>query len=261
MNKPNLFISTGILAVVLATAVFSCSPDQIDPVNGTARLAIRLTDAPCDFDHLYVDVQGIEVHSESNGWQSLSPFNTGIYDILELTNGLDTLLCQVDLPAGTISQIRLILGDNNSLVENGQTFTMDVPSGSQSGLKVNLHQELLANTSYTVWLDFDACRSVVRKGNGGFGLKPVIRAFADSTNGKLRGWVLPDTVSSTVHVIDGSDTVSAIPNGEGYFLVCGLDGTYDVFVESGNPTFGDTLVQNVQVPFGSIVTMDTLLLH
>lgn len=226
--------------------------------SGYATVSFRLMDAPCDYDHLYIDVQGIEIHSDSNGWEALSPFNAGVYDVLELANGLDTLLCKVELPEGKVSQIRLLLGNNNSLVVDGSTFDMKVPSGSQSGIKLNLHKYLEANTSYNVWLDFDACRSVVEKGNGGYSLKPVIRAFADSANGKLTGYVLPDSANAVVYAINNGDSISAMPESNGYFMICGLDGTYDVYFQSNNTNISDSTISNVSINFGEIVSVDTV---
>lgn len=257
--KQNL-LNFGIFILLVSFAV-SCQKDAVTYQN-KANVEFRLMDGPCDYDNLWVDVQEIQIHSDSNGWESIEPFNAGVYDILELTNGLDTLLCQAQLPAGVVSQIRLVLGANNSLVYDGVTYDLKVPSGMQSGIKLNLHKELLANVSYTVWLDFDACKSVVLTGRGEYILKPVIRVFSDSTNGKLNGVVLPTSVDAIVNVIENSDTIAtAIPNDDGYFMVCGLDGTYDVYIDAIDTAYNDTTLTNITVNFGEIVTLDTINLN
>ena len=111
----------GILA--LSIALFSCSDSEEN-----ARLEIRLTDAPGDYEAVYVDIQGVEIHADegntSNGWKSLE-VQEGRYNLLEFTNGIDTLLATAVLPAGRISQIRLILGDNNSVKIDGQEIGVD----------------------------------------------------------------------------------------------------------------------------------------
>ena len=141
---------------------------------------------------------------------------------------------------------------------DGNSQSLKVPSGSQSGLKLNLHQTLTANTSYSIWLDFDACKSVVEKGNGDYSLKPVIRAFADSANGKLTGYVLPDSANAVVYAIMNGDSISAAPEDNGYFMICGLDGTYDVYFESNNPNVGDSTISAVNINYGEIVSVDTV---
>ena len=102
-----------ILFVTLSAVVFSCSED-----SKTARLNIRLTDAPGDFEEVNVDIQEVKVHAsggdQENGWKSLD-ITAGVYNLLEFTNGLDTLLGSIELPAGKVSQIRLVLGSNNSI--------------------------------------------------------------------------------------------------------------------------------------------------
>ena len=95
---------------------------------------------------------------------------------MKLTGGLEAILADVELPAGNISQIRLILGENNSLTINGQTQNLTIPSGSQSGLKLNVNIELVEGITYKILLDFEAAKSVVEAGNSGiYNLKPVIR--------------------------------------------------------------------------------------
>ena len=261
MKKKTKFSLLAIISISLITLVFSCTKDEVKQALGNANIDFRLTDAPCDYDNVFIDVQGIEIHSDSMGWESVSPFNAGIYDILELANGLDTLLCQVTVPEGKISQIRLILGDNNSVVVGGTTHNIKVPSGSQSGLKLNLHQYFYANTSYTVWLDFDACKSIIEKGNGEYSLKPVIRAFSDSTNGKLTGFVQPDSALAVVHAIKGTDTVTSIPGANGAFTICGLDGTYDILFETANNNVNDSTIQGVTINYGQVVSLGTVQLQ
>src|SRR6478752_5293579 len=139
MKKIALFFLASII-------MLSCSND-----DKMARLEIRLTDAPGDYEKVNIEIVGVEVHSdgasENAGWRSLNA-STGVYNILELAGGLDTLLCAAELPAGKISQIRLLLGNNNSLVVGGQEFPMSTPSGQQSGLKLNVHTVLTEGITY-----------------------------------------------------------------------------------------------------------------
>ena len=100
------------LVFVAALGLAACGSDE-----QTARLEIRLTDAPGDYEAVYVDIQGVEINAESgeNGWKQLE-VNTGIYNLIEFTNGMDTLLATAELPGGKVSQIRLKLGNDNTVV-------------------------------------------------------------------------------------------------------------------------------------------------
>ena len=201
------------LFLVAALGFSACKKDN-NPTNsnGSATVNMRLTDGPSVYDHVYLDIQQVEVTMDGGSAITLAPVRAGIYDIMDFRNGLDTLLVRATLPAGTIQQIRLILGNNNSVVVNGNSYAMSTPSAQESGVKLNLHQTFAANGAYDIWIDFDAGKSIVQTGNGGYKLKPVMRAYSTATNGRIKGYVLPLNAAATVYAISGTDTLSAIPN-------------------------------------------------
>jgi len=247
---------TGLLA--LSVFWMSCSSDS----EQMARLEVRLTDAPGDYESVMVDIQGVEVHtSEGNqteGWMALD-VQKDVYDLLELTNGLDVLLATAELPAGRISQIRLILGANNSIVVGGQSFDLATPSSQQSGLKLNVQADLLEGITYTILLDFDAARSVVKSGNGSYSLKPVIKSIPVPQTGAIKGVITPLDATPAVYAIIGEDTLgTAYPDAEGVFLLRTLQaGNYTV---SFNPKEGYQVVNinDVNVSIGVVTHMETV---
>jgi|SRR5688572_13066377 len=240
-----------------AFALVSCSTE-----DQTARLEIRLTDAPGDYEEVNVDIQGIEVHSEAgdavNGWRSLH-VEQGVYNLLELTNGIDTLLSATDLPPGRISQIRLILGENNSVKIDGQEIELTTPSAQHSGLKLNVHADLVEGITYKILLDFDAARSVVETASGKYNLKPVIRSVAEATSGAIKGTVSPVEAAPAVFAIIGEDTLAttfADPSGK--FLLRGLAaGTYAVSFDA-KEGYSDFQQSNVTVTVGSVTDLGTV---
>ncbi|WP_157976885.1 DUF4382 domain-containing protein [Taibaiella helva] len=242
----------GLCVLGLLSLLASCKKD--DAPAGTATMNIHLTDGPGNYDAVLIDVQQIEIHSDINGWVTVNPVHPGVYNLLDFRNGADTLLCQAQLPAGNISQMRLVLGSSNSVVVDGVTYPLSTPSAQQSGLKFNIHQELVPNGSYHFWIDFDAGRSIVKTGNGAYSLKPVIRTYTELTNGKIKGYVLPPAADATVYAINGADTFSAIPAADGYFLFCGLpEGNYNLWFDALDATnYQDSLMPNVPVTFGNI---------
>jgi hypothetical protein len=102
------------------------------------------------------------------------------------------------LPAGHYTQLRLVLDRNtgsstaNSIVLSGTTTEIPLvtPSAAQSGIKLINAFDVMANQRTDLLLDFDACKSVVSRGNGSYGLKPVIRAIPFVLNG-INGFVDP----------------------------------------------------------------------
>src|SRR5574339_651947 len=196
-----------------------------------SRLTVYLTDAPADYEAVNIEVVGIQVKASTDpgegGWTTMPmPVSPVIYNLLEFTNGMETLLSTFELPAGKVSQLRLILGDNNSIVINGvaSDLPLEVPSGQESGLKFNIHADLIAGVEYKLWIDFDCLRSVVVNGAGDHILKPVIRTFTEATSGAIKGVVSPLDANATVQASNGlGGILTAIPDPlTGEFLIRGV---------------------------------------
>jgi hypothetical protein len=161
----------------------ACKKDIISGTNvvGTGAIKIDLTDAPGNYLEVNVDIKRVRIHvaddsTSNDGWMDL-PTNAGIYNLLDLQNGIDTTVVDSTLiPGGKVSQIRFILGPNNSVMTaDSVVHDLKVPSGEQSGLKINVHKTIPAGQTLHVLLDFDADKSIHEKGNGDFMMKPVIR--------------------------------------------------------------------------------------
>jgi len=229
-----------------------------------AQLEIRLTDAPGDYEEVNIDIQSVEINASETdsdaGWKTID-VNRGVYNLLKLTNGLDTVLCHVELPAGRISQIRLILGESNSVKKNGVITPLKTPSAQQSGLKLNVHADLTPGITYTVLLDFDAARSVVEKGNGGFNLKPVIRAVTEATSGAIKGVIVPAISKPAIFAVNMSgDTVATTYSDttSGKFLLRGIDpGTYTVKI-APKLNYQPTVKTDVSVSLGVVTDVGTV---
>jgi len=133
---------------------------------------------------------------------------------------------------GTISQIRLILGPNNSVIVDGVSHPLSTPSAEQSGLKIQVHQTFEPGVSYAILLDFDANQSIVEKGNGEYQLKPVIRTIDIALSGSIKGSISPvGTVATITASSNGLTFYSSVSNSNGDFLVAGLPaGTYNITV-------------------------------
>ena len=214
--------------------------------SGPAILELRLTDGPSLYQAVYIDVQKVEVNVSSDsgvnsGWQTLPLLHPGVY-LLNFSNGIDTVLASVDLPAGKLSQMRLTLGNNNSVVINGQSYPLTTPSGQQSGLKFNIHSTLTSGIVYRLWIDFEAGRSIVASGSGSFILKPVIRTYSEAIGGSIKGYVLPGAAKPIVWAVQGTDSLMALPDSAtGYYFFGGVNaGSWDLSLNALDSTYKDT---------------------
>jgi hypothetical protein len=223
-----------------------CSKDSSDDSSGQgmSKFEVRLTDAPGDYTAVNIDVQQVQVHvsdgDDEAGWRTLPLSRPGVYNVMDYTNGNSAGLVSADFPAGKISQIRLILGPNNTLVlRDGTVKALTTPSAQQSGLKLKIDATLVRDVTYQLLLDFDVAKSIVARGNSGqYNLKPVIRTITTAVAGGIRGTATPASARPLVLAIRTSatpnDTLSTTADATGGFLLRGVPaGSYRVELHSG----------------------------
>lgn len=171
MNYPIMKTRLILGSLLIAAITFvSCQSE-----TRMSTMQIHLTDAPVDYDEVNIDLKQVQVQfaDDTTGWQNLET-TVGMYDLLQLQNGVDTLIAKGTFPENTVHQLRLVLGNDNNIVVNGETYPLTVPSGSQSGLKIKVHKKL-NKTLEDLVVDFDAGLSVHQEGTGDYKLRPVLR--------------------------------------------------------------------------------------
>lgn len=244
-----------ILALTVSMLWASCKKDD---TKSTTPVKVRMTDAPASFQQVNVDIIGVEFNMNNGTMVDLN-VNEGIYNLLDFANGLDTLIASADVPSGSLSQVRLILGTNNSVMVGDIIYPLSTPSAMQSGLKLNVHSTLVPDVEYILILDFDANQSIVIKGNGEYQLKPVIRTMSVATSGSVNGFIsttlaLPATISAT----DGINTYTTVTDANGNFLMQGLPaGTYTFTITPESP-FLAVSITNVTVTVGVLTELGTI---
>lgn len=164
-----------MIAMVAVIVLIACQKESADNKGGSTVLKVRLTDAPVLAEEVNVDIHEVRANfrQDSTGWVSLNT-NAGIYNLLGLQNGVDTLLAAGTLPANSVREIRFVLGTNNSIKVNGTVYPLSIPSGSESGLKLKINK-LLNGPVDSILIDFDAALSIHQTGLGVYQLKPVLK--------------------------------------------------------------------------------------
>jgi len=264
--KGRSFLFLTALMIISGFVLFSCNKNSSSN-SGTGHLEVRLTDDPATYDAVYINVQSIQVNissdtGTSSGWQTINLLHPGVYNLLAFRNGMDTILASTDLPSGQLSQMRLILGDNNSVVINGQSYALKTPSAQQSGLKFNIHTTLTDGIVYRLWIDFDASRSIVSTGSGKYILKPVIRTYSEAIGGSIKGFVLPAAALPQVWAAQGTDTVLALPDSTtGYYFIGGVNpGSWNLLLHAQDSSYKDTAF-TVSVANGVVTNAGTITLQ
>lgn len=288
--------SFAVIAVTAAILLYACSKE--DSVNqevppGKQHVSLYLTDDPGLFDKVLIDIRSVKVlidtcakkddpdddddddddhgrghHDDDKddsciSWQTLA-ITPGVYDLLTLRNGADTLLANGVIPKGKIKKIKIELGPNNSLVKDSVTYPLKLFPGLQSTIIIKVKGDDWDEYSpdrLRLWLDFDVTRSVIRVRDGMFYLKPVIHLFTVKATGAIRGSVVPREAFAVISVYNAQDTAYAIPFWNGQFKVRGLkEGTYSLFVNASNG-YQDTTINNISVKRGKETTVDKITLH
>ena len=252
------FLSFGLIAVLAGWAISACNDGENQP-----KVKFYLTDAPAPelFNAVYIDIQEVKYSTDGEVWKNV-PITPAVVNLMDFTNGADTLLSDIVLNEGDyITQVRLVLGDDNTLeLADGSSVPIETPSSQTSGLKFNVQENVTSSSSYAIRIDFDASRSIVRHGNGTYSLKPVIRAYVVANTSSVYGYLTPNDVPYDVLAIMDSDTISTLSDTavNNYFMLQGLStGTYSIQVVSpGSETPAWT--QSVAIFGGTNVNLGTM---
>ena len=242
------------LSMLSFFVLIGCSDQttNVDPVDPNGRLKMYLIDSPAALDSVIICVTRVEVHKAGNdstsGWFVIND-STRYFDLLQLTNGASAILGDTSLPAGQYTQIRLFIGDGSYVIDQGIKYDLEVPSGSQSGLKL-IHQFTIeSNKLYELLLDFNVEKSIVITGNGQYKLKPTIKVTPVVISGSISGQVLPLDAQPTIWTVYGIDTITTYTDLQGHFKLMGLlQGLYDVnIIPLDTMVYRDTVITGVQV--------------
>ncbi|MRV72723.1 DUF4382 domain-containing protein [Duganella sp. FT92W] len=236
-------------------------------------VAVSLTDAPaCGFDAVNVTVSKVRIHQSSSasdtdsGWTDITLSPARKINLLNLNNGALEALGTASLGAGHYSQLRLVLGSGtnaNTVVKTGTTteVALDTPSALQSGIKLVNEFDVAAGQRVDLVLDFDACKSVVTRGNsGGYNLKPVVKVVPTALNG-ISGFVATAALGSHVAVSaqqNGVIVASTVPNATtGEFNLARLPaGNYDVVITGDG--YAASVVGAVPVTASAMTQLSTV---
>jgi hypothetical protein len=254
-----------------------------------------------DFQNVWVTVTRIRAHQSSsagpneNGWVDLidltdTPMQLDLMNLAQTECVSAQLGSTGGIPAGKYQQIRLYLLTNNPsegtavpkpnncaggeftgfncVVNSSGIQALQLSSEVQTGIKIPSGQ--IAGGNFVVPagqvvdldIDFDACSSIVREGNGQFRLKPVLHAaevsFSDSINGKVVDSVSRSPIPGAVVFLeqvdqDGIDRMimQTLTKSDGTFFFCPIPaGIFVVVADALIPTPSGNTAYNATVTFG-----------
>jgi hypothetical protein len=297
-TRNNVFLCI-LLMVISLLIVTACSKESSNSSTaipaGQQKVSVTLNDDPVpNLTSVVVDIRYVEVkvdtgktkhedgyydddhegdnHEDGNGdnhhgdrfgkWDTVG-IAPGLYDLLKLKNGIDTLIASGFTHVGKISKIRVTLGTNNTVsTDSAHQFPLSICDGSPY-VYVNVRSvslDSIGEREFMVHLDFNVARSIKFK-DGNYCLKPNIKPYSIKNSGSLEGIVLPSAAHAYVVVLNNTDTALAIPEREGEFRLKGLTpGTYSVLYRSV-ASYQDTTLTNITVLQGAETKLPTITLH
>jgi hypothetical protein len=255
--------------------------------SGQSQLSIFMMDDPIPFTKVLIDIKQVAVkidtaahHGDNdddhqwgddykgcrNGksaiWDTL-PITPGVYDLLKLRNGTDTLLASGLVPNGKILQVRITLGANNSVYTDSVTSYPLHIIGTRNYFYIDVRKEdvsAISNSQFKLWFDFNLSKSIFFFNNQ-YWLKPALKPFNDNKKPKLEGRVLPERAAGLVTIFNQSDTLYALPWEGGYYKVRGISaGTYSIYFK-GWRGYRDTTISNIVVGSTGVTRIPTITLH
>lgn len=223
---------------ILSLSLFSCGGSGGGGGGGSESIAdnigtlrIHVTDAPFPFKYVEsasIIIQQVWIrHADGSGFEEQLLKEPKEIDLVPLTGGVSEALVEAKIPVGTYDQARLIVDagsvvlTEDAFVHDEHTFSTELgnmksPSGSQSGIKVNIEPviEVVTKLSEDLTLDFDLTKSFVFNGPPTHkpGVKrvlftPVVRAVNNSVYGRITLRVFGDNATPS---FIGDDTI--LPN-------------------------------------------------
>ena len=270
--KKTLILTASLLSIVLLSFT-GCQKTG----EATGHLSILITDAPFPIDSISeatVTITRVELRKEEESEEN--PFTTvwegsQEFNLLDLRNGVVQELAEVEVPAGAYNLIRLYVEEAGIVIKNSGSYSMKVPSGSQTGIKLFIAPSLQVSGGLTseVMLDFNLEKSFVLKGNlkspegiKGFNFKPVIRAANMSTTGTILGAVsdadqVPISGAAVSMVLEGIETTAYTDEAGSYAFAAVPAGTYSLTASKDG--FEPLTVEEVVVVEGNKTAQDFVL--
>lgn len=193
----------GFGITALAAAVAACGGSGSSDSNSTGTMSLGLTDAPVtDLTEVNLNITSVEVkpaegQSVTVQVETEEGENSLDINLLDFQGGKVVQLFEgQEFPAGQYEWIRLHLGDNPYVKEDNATpdteVDLFVPSGFQTGLKLQGGFIIPAGGSADFTIDFDVRKSIVNAGEKGTGdskyiLKPAHRLVDNTEVGSIIG--------------------------------------------------------------------------
>ncbi|MDP3857473.1 MAG: DUF4382 domain-containing protein [Stagnimonas sp.] len=195
-------IVIALMTAGLSAAIAGCGGNA----QGSGQLSVAVADAPVDgATAVVVKFSGVEIKARDEAPVTYDFATPRTVDLLATAGGQAfVLIDDEEVPSGDYEYIRLkVISDRDTAdsyidLEDGSRANLFVPSGSQSGLKLNGGLAVPDGGVRSVVVDFDLRHSIVKpEGQAAYTLKPVLRLVDAEQIGLVRGSVDASRLSAS----------------------------------------------------------------
>ncbi len=201
-----------------------------DSAGGNGKVSLGMTDAPVDSaQKVVVQFSSVAFKRDGEAAETITTLNPSpqSIDLLQYQGGrAAVLLSDVSLPAGHYEWVRLMVNaepvvrDSYLVPDSGGECELRIPSGAESGLKLNRGFDLPADGSVALTVDFDLRQSVHappgQTSSGvactqGYMLRPTLRLVDNANVGAIAGKVdsalVPVGCTPAVYIFSGASVI------------------------------------------------------
>ncbi len=280
-----------LFILIISTITFyACQKENVVDLsssNTTNPVKVYLTDGPLRLDTVNLDIKLVELKLDTNKlhkmddhfgdndfdflnngksrdgfgfWDTLT-FTPGVYNIAALRNGVDQAIASGNVP-GTVRKIRITLGNNNSIVQNGVSYPLVISGNYVYASFNNEHRQKdsLNAAATALKVDIDLFRSIIFN-NGVYYFNPILKPFSDSAFASVYGIVAPIDIKPLITIYNNTDTSFGIAERNGFYKVRGIKpGTYNVKFSAPNG-YKDTTLTGLVLTAGTPKKLDNITLH
>lgn len=201
MFHPSAIPGKALVAIAAGALLAACGGGGSSEPTG--RVSVGLTDMPApDVTEVVVHITGLAFKPEGGAPEVVPDFEARSINLLEYQNGnVAVLLDNVPMNAGRYEWLRLLMDaepvvdDTYVTLESGHRCELLIPSGAESGLKMNRPIDVPAGGSLALTVDFDVMQSVrMPPGQAtdcevGYKLRPTLRLVNNADAGAISGTV------------------------------------------------------------------------
>ena len=156
-----------IFLLIIVFNLQNCSKESLNETDSTTTISVKLNGTNSQYEEVWIEITDVLIkvidnESIPNCWISLKSADKEIYKHIDITSTEDlNLTTGINIPSGIIYELKLVIGEGNSLVINGKSLDLNTNAIYQSESASRIEKNLKSNNHYRFNLEFDTDNSIL----------------------------------------------------------------------------------------------------